>query len=290
MRNFFVASFALALFTTAALSPTPSAAAGSGSHKQLVEFELMTWPEVKDALAAGKTTALIYTGGVEQRGPQNANGGHNLMAREIVKAIALRLGNAIAMPVLPLSPNNASAEFPGTIGLTNDLLEGVLERMVEQSIATGFKNVVVMGDHGGGQGEGDKNIYRKVATKLNDKYSAQSVHVFYCDQVYMPANDEFEKRLAERGYPRSLHAGVTDTSIMMYFDHDGTYVRKNLISTAVGIPVGPDGKPQPNAPDAQKNGIMGDARRSSAKLGKEAVDLKVDYAVKQIETFVPPKK
>jgi creatinine amidohydrolase len=287
MRNLLVASLALALFTTAALTPESSYAAGS--HAPPVEFELMTWPEVRDALAAGKTTALIYTGGVEERGPQNANGGHNLMARGIVKAIALRLGNAIAMPVLPLTPNNASAEFPGTIGLTNDLLQQVLERMVEQSIVTGFKNVVVMGDHGGGQGEGDKNVYRTVATKLNDKYSAQGIHVFYCDQVYTPANDAFEKRLAERGYPPSLHGGTTDTSIMMYFDTDGTYVRKELISTAVGIPVGPDGRPQLNA-GGPKNGIIGDARRSSAKLGKEAVDLKVDYAVKQIETFIPPKK
>lgn len=288
MRKLLVAGFTLALFTAAAVGPAPSFAAGS--HQPLVEFELMTWPEVKDALAAGKTTALIYTGGVEQRGPQNANGGHNLMARAIVKDIALRLGNAIAMPVLPITPNNASAEFPGTIGLTPELLEAVLERMVEQSIVTGFKNVVVMGDHGGGQGEGDKNVYRKVATKLNDKYSPQGIHVFYCDQVYMPANDEFEKRLKDRGIASGLHASVTDTSIMMYLDHDGTYVRKNLIPTAVGIPVGPDGKPQPNAPGAQKNGIIGDARRSTAKLGKEAVDLKVDYAVKQIETFIPPKK
>ena len=36
----------------------------------LVEFEMMTWPEVKAALEAGKTTALFYTGGTEQRGPQ----------------------------------------------------------------------------------------------------------------------------------------------------------------------------------------------------------------------------
>ena len=287
MRKFLVASFALALLTTATLSPQSSYAAGS--HEPLVEFELMTWPEVRDALAAGKTTALIYTGGVEERGPQNANGGHNLMARGIVKLIALRLGNAIAMPVLPITPNNASAEFPGTIGLSNDLLEAVLARMVEQSIVTGFKNVVIMGDHGGGQGEGDKNVYRKVATQLNDKYSPQGVHVFYCDQVYMPPNELFEKRLAQRGYPSSLHGGTTDTSIMLYFDHDGTYVRKNLISSAVGIPVGPDGKPHPAA-DSPKNGIIGDARRSSAKLGKEAVDLKVDYAVKQIQTFIPPQK
>jgi len=78
----------------------------------LVEFEMMTWPEVKEALAAGKTTALFYTGGTEQRGPQNVNGGHTLMGKATVKAIALKLGNAIAMPVLPYTPNNASAALP----------------------------------------------------------------------------------------------------------------------------------------------------------------------------------
>ena len=77
--------------------------------------------------------------------------------------------------------------MPGTIGLTNELLEGVLERIAEQTITNGFKNVVVMGDHGGGQA-GPTNVYAKVAKKLDDKYGAQGVHVFYCDQVYMPAN------------------------------------------------------------------------------------------------------
>src|SRR5437764_11513818 len=102
---------------------------------------MMTWPEVRDAMVAGKTTALIYTGGTEQRGPQNVNGGHTLMGRATVKAIALELGNAIALPVLPYTPNNASADLPGTIGLTPELLSAVLERITEQSIITGFKTI-----------------------------------------------------------------------------------------------------------------------------------------------------
>src|SRR5437588_4930468 len=150
----------------------PSAGASDGNN---VEFEMMTWQEVKSALAAGKTTALVYTGGTEQRGPQNVNGGHTLMAREVVRAIAVKLGNAIALPVLPYTPNNASATLPGTIGLTNELLAGVLERISEESIKTGFKNVILMGDHGGGQ----PNVYQDVAKKLDDKYAPQGVHVYY---------------------------------------------------------------------------------------------------------------
>lgn len=271
------------------VAPDSARATNAPAHHSSVEFELMTWPEVRDALAAGKTTALIYTGGTEQRGPQNANGGHNLMGHAVVKAIAERLGNAIFLPVLPYTPNEASAEFPGTIGLTDELLAGVLERLVQQSVTTGFKNVVIMGDHGGGQGPGDKNLYAKVAKKLNTEYAGQGIHVFYCDQVYKPANDEFDRLLASRGFPKSLHGGIMDTSMMLYLDKDDTWVRRDKIAEANGIKVGADGNPDP-AGGGVKNGIIGDGRRSTAKLGKEVFDLKVDYAVKQIQGFIPSKK
>ena len=132
---------------------TPRMAPTLGANTSLVEFEMMTWPEVKRALAAGKTTALVYNGGTEQRGPQNVNGGHTLMGKATVKFIALKLGNAIAAPVMPFSPNNASADLPGTIGLTPQLYAALNEQVVEQLIKTGFKSVVLMGDHGGGQRE-----------------------------------------------------------------------------------------------------------------------------------------
>ena len=48
-----------------------------------------------------------YTGGTEPRGQQNVNGGHNLMAKATVKAIALKLGNVIAMPVRPYTPKRS---------------------------------------------------------------------------------------------------------------------------------------------------------------------------------------
>jgi len=261
----------------ATLTSVPTTAAAD----PVVEFELMTWPEVKAALAAGKTTALFYTGGVEQRGPQNANGGHNLMAKATVKAIALKLGNAIAMPVLPYTPNNASATLPGTIGLTNEILAAILERIAEQAIVTGFKNVILMGDHGGGQ----PNVYAEVAKKLDEKYAAQGIHIYYCDEVYSKRQADFDKWLADQGYPPSSHAGIPDTSEMLYLGGD-VWVRKDLIKTAVGDPVRAPGQPRdPNAPRVN-NGITGDGRRASAQLGKRVFDMKIEYAVRQIRSFV----
>ena len=261
------------------------------AKRDLVEFEMMTWPEVKAALAAGKTTALVYTGGTEQRGPQNVNGGHTLMGREIVRTIALRLGNAIAMPVLPYTPNNASADLPGTIGLTPEILGAILERITEQSMTTGFKNVILMGDHGGGQ----PATYAEVAKKMDAKYAPEGKHVFFCDEVYAKAQGDFDKWLQGKGYPTSSHAGIPDTSTMLYLGGDKGWVRKELIATAEGDPPPPPGargqgrgrgQADPNAPPRKNNGITGDARKSTAALGKMAFDIKIDYAVKQIQGFL----
>jgi len=194
------------------------------------------------------------------------------------------------MPVLSYTPNNASADLPGTIGLTGDILALVIERIAEQSIQSGFKNVVLMGDHGGGQGPlGPKNVYDTVAKKLDAKYAPQGIHVYYCDQVYAPANAEFDRITVAKGLPLGAHAGISDTSEMMYLEkgHGDDWVRKDELKNAVGIPLTPDGKP---AGDGPKNGIMGDARPSTVELGKLMFDTKVAYAVKQIQTFIPPKK
>jgi creatinine amidohydrolase/Fe(II)-dependent formamide hydrolase-like protein len=281
-------TFAQALVNPA-VAKTPAIDASS---EPLVEFEMMTWPEVKAALAAGKTTALFYTGGTEQRGPQNVNGGHNLMAKATVKAIALRLGDAIAMPVLPYTPNNASAELPGTIGLTDDLLAAILVRISEQAITSGFKNVIVMGDHGGGQ----PRTYAEVARKLDEKYAPQGIHVYYCDEVYEKAQEDFDSLLLAHGYPRSLHAGIPDTSEMLYLEGGQGWVRKELLKDALGDPVPQLGRRESDRQtvttptERRNNGISGDARRSTPELGKVAFDMKVEYAVGQIRYFLAKQK
>jgi len=245
-----------------------------------VEFEMMTWPEVKQAMADGKTTALFYTGGTEQRGPQNVNGGHTLMARATVKAIALKLGNAIAMPVLPYTPNTASATLPGTIGLTPEILGIILDRLAREAIKTGFKTVVFMQDHGGGA-----NVYGEVAEKLGAEFAPQGVAVWFCDDVYAKAVGDFDKWLVENGYPSSSHAGIPDTSEMWYLGGDA-WVRKDLIKTALGDPVQQRGVPRDTTRPRLNNGITGDARRSSKHLGKQLFEMKVDYAVRQIRGFM----
>ena len=256
---------------------TPRVSPGSAPEPK-VEFEMMTWVEVREALAEGKTTVLVYNGGTEQRGPQNVNGGHNLMGRATARAVVLKLGNAIVASVLPFSPNNANPEKPGTIGLTASLFGEVNQQVAEQLIISGFKNVVLMGDHGGGQKE-----LKQVAEKLDERYSGKGIRVVYCDEVYQKAQDDFDKWCADHGYRYGGHANISDISEMIYLGGDKGWVRNELLSTAVGDPV-----PLPGQQLVKQinNGIIGDSRRSSSALGKRYFDMKVDYAVRQIRSLL----
>lgn len=270
--------------------PPPAAFFSKNAPRELVDFDMMTWPEVYRAIHdEGKTTALIYTGGTEQRGPQNVNGGHTLMAQATVHAIAVKLGNAIAMPVLPYTPNNASAAQPGTIGLTNELLSAILERIAEQTIVNGFKNIVLMGDHGGGQ----PNVYRDLAKKLDDKYRAEplaamGVHVYFCDEVYAKANGDYDEYLKSQNLPVSSHAGIPDTSEMLYLGRDKGWTRADLLPVAVGGRGAGTPPADPNAPRQAASGVSGDGRASTVELGKKIFDMKVDYAVRQIRQLIGP--
>lgn len=280
MKKHYVAGALLAL---GLLSSAPLRAA---AVPQTVEIEMMTWPELKAALAAGKTTALFYTGGTEQRGPQNVNGGHNLIGRQVVKHIAEKLGNAIAMPVLPFSPATPNPEIPGDIGIPPAVMGQVLESVAEHAIQTGFKNVVLMGDSGGGQGP--NGVYAEVAKKLTAKYAAQGARVHYADHPYTAARDAFNKILTEKGLPIGQHGGIQDTSEMMYLEGaNGNWVRKDQLANALGDPV-VDGKVVRGA-NSPNNGITGDARKASAELGKLRHEMKVDFAVKQIQSLIAAK-
>ncbi len=196
------AAFAVVIFGTSLYSQ---------STEPLVEFDMMTWQEVKQAIQSGKTTALIYNGGTEQRGPQNVNGGHTLIARETGRRIALKLGNAILAEAecCPYSPNHASADLPGTIGLTTQVFAEINQEIAAELIIDGFKNIVLMGDHGQGQEE-----LGQVAKKLDAKYSPKGIRVVFCGGVYVGTQEhpgaqaDFIKWLGDHRYPSpGGHAG-----------------------------------------------------------------------------------
>ena len=253
-----------------------------------VEMEMMTYPEIYSAIHEhGKTTVLIYNGGTEQRGPHAILGGHTLMARAIAPMIARQLGNALVAPILPYSTNPAGGiepKFPGSIGLTPELFTKVNEAVVDDMAKEGFKNIVVMGDHGGGQDE-----LKKLATAMDAKYSPEGTHVYFSGAVYEQSRKELADWLTSKHLPLSNHAGISDTSIMLYLQPRPESWVRNIYKTTAGDPVLPAGqRADPNAPRVN-NGVTGDPRPSTPEIGKLAVEMKVNNAVAEIRKLIAAK-
>lgn len=124
-----------------------------------VFLEEMTWMEIRDALTAGKTTAIVATGGIEQNGPYLATGKHNYVLRATTQAIARKLGNALVAPIVPfvpegnIDPPSGHMRYPGTISVTESTYEALLRDICASLRTHGFTEIVLIGDSGGNQAE-----------------------------------------------------------------------------------------------------------------------------------------
>jgi len=127
-------------------------------------------------MKAGKTTAIIPTGGIEPNGPWLALGKHNYVLRSNCDAIARKLGNALCAPIISLvpeggiEPRTGHMLTAGTLTVREATFEAVLTDTVSSLKAHGFRNIILIGDSGGNQA-GQK----AVAEKLNARWKGNPV-------------------------------------------------------------------------------------------------------------------
>ena len=247
--------------TALALLATPLLA----QSKSLL-IEDLTWTEVRDAIAAGKTTALYYAGSIEQNGPGMALGKHLFLAHYISQRIAEQLGNALVYPTMPFAPAGDPAKktghmrFPGSVSLSEETFGRVAQEVAISAIAAGFKTVALMGDHGSGQ-----DTLKKVAAGLDREWSSKGVRVLYIPDLYYKEKEQMREYLTQHKMVLDQHAGVDDTSEVMFIDREKKWIRRDKL-----------------APDTGKMGVNGDPTQATPELGKMFVDFKIKDAVEQI--------
>lgn len=239
-----------------------------------VMIEDLTWPEIHGAIAAGKTTAIYYAGSAEQNGPHMAIGKHNFIAQYAARRIAEELGNALAYPVMPYAltgdpvKKTGHMRFPGSVSLSPGTFGGVARETAESAISAGFRNVFLMGDHGGGQ-----DVLKKVAADLDARWAPKGIRVRYVPDVYYKSQEQVDRYLKEHGLPGGAHAGIPDTAEVMFLDHDKRWIRRDKL-----------------APGDKTNGVDGDPRQATPEMGKLFIQYKIDAAVAQIRGMVAGKE
>jgi creatinine amidohydrolase len=261
------------------------AQAQENAREAQVQIELMTYPEIYAAIhEQGKTTVLVVNGGIEQRGPHAVLGGHSLTAKPQALDIARKLGNALVAPIMPFSitGNHLNAKTPGSVNIPGPLFAAVNEAIVDSMVVNGFKNIVLMGEHGGGQKE-----LAEVAKKMDAKYSPQGVHVFFCGDFYEKTQAEFYAWLISNNLPPSTHGGIADTSLMMYLGGDAWVRKDKMVAGDPWLPPGATRDPKVPLVD---NGIIGDPRPSKPEYGQRYFELRTRIAVAQIQAMIAAAK
>jgi creatinine amidohydrolase len=249
----------LALSLVFALIPALCIAALASVH-----IEDLTWTELRDLIAAGRTTAIIPIGGTEQNGPHMAIGKHNVRVRLLAGRIAAGLGDALVAPVLPyvpeggLDPPSGHMRFPGTITVPRDAFGKIVEYAARSLARHGFRDIVLIGDHGSYQ-----NDLAAVALRLNREWENTPARVHAISEYYNESAKGFAKLLERSGHSAAeigTHAGLADTSLMMALDP--SLVRRDRLHPG--------------------EGDNGDPSRASAALGAPGVELIVTKTIEAI--------
>ena len=250
-----------------------SRALTEGTPESRVLLEEMTTTEIRDAIQAGKTTLLVCNASTEASGPHLAVGKHIVRARYVAERVARELGTALVAPVMPFAPTSDEYRFPGTVHLPAATFSAVNEAVAESMIKSGFRYVVLTGDH-----DGNQDLLAALAPTLDARHRPHGARVFFSGEGFEKASREMTAYLNEHGYPPSRHGGVSDTSLL--WGADAAYVRPDKL--AVGAPVPPSGSPLALG-DA---GWEGDPRRASPELGKVFLDWKVKNTVAEIRRLI----
>jgi creatinine amidohydrolase/Fe(II)-dependent formamide hydrolase-like protein len=146
-----------------------------------VWIEELSWMEVRDLIAGGKTTAFLGVGGVEKNGPYTATGKHNYTLKTTLEAIARKHGKALVAPLVTWEPCNPDREglTPGSFCVSQETYRALLRDAVTSLKSFGMKDIVLVADSGG-----NPPGLIDVANELNAKWKGTPARVFYIPEYY----------------------------------------------------------------------------------------------------------
>ncbi len=132
------------------MKPDPEMRNGLVAHENLW-IEQLNWIEVRDLIRAGKSTAIVGTGGIEMNGPYTATGKHNSILQATLPTIARRLGNALIAPIVPFVPEGnfdpptGHMLYPGSFSVTEETFRALLTDIARSLRLHGFRDIIFVG-------------------------------------------------------------------------------------------------------------------------------------------------
>jgi creatinine amidohydrolase len=233
-----------------------------------VMLERMTWPDVRAALDAGRTTVVVACGAVEQHGPHLPLFMDAEHGTRIAVEVARRLGNALVAPTVRVGCSDHHMTFPGTLSLRASTFEAVCHDYCTSLARHGFRHLCFVPTHGGN--------FAPLVEMLDRLRAAAGPAVRVDTFDDLTGLIELWTRVVEEeaglGGHVGGHADIAEASIMLAMHPD--LVREDAVAA---------GYPGPLTPDVIRrmyregigaitpNGILGDAHGMSAAIGRRCI-------------------
>jgi creatinine amidohydrolase len=247
------------------MRPDPNAPRPIDAHDS-VFLEELTWMEVRDALRAGKTTAIIGTGGIEQNGPYLALGKHNYILRATTNAIARKLGNALVAPIVPfvpegdIDPPTLHMLYSGTISVREETYRALLTDIAASLKTHGFKQIIFIADSGGNE-EGMKDVAAELSAKWRGKPGVHYIPEYYRSHF---SSTKHLEGLGVKQRNEGLHDTFSISATIMTVDPVAVRLKQRQVKSKATI-----------------NGVSLAPPRS-IELGKQVVEYRANITVEAI--------
>jgi creatinine amidohydrolase len=226
-------------------------------------LEEMSWQEIEEGLRATKTL-ILPVGATEEHGPHLPVFTDTIQAVEVAREASQRR-NAFLAPPVHYGVCRSTRGFPGTITVTHDGLRAFMHDLLVSFCDSGFRQVLVLTGHAGGQHMAALEEACQKAVEERD-FRVSLVSLF----------DLIDPKSVET--PGDGHSGEIETSLMMV-------IRGDLVKgrPAGNFPLRPRFLVLKDVRHLMGNGIMGDPSKASAEKGRAFFEMAVQGVLKALD-------
>ncbi|MBY5949692.1 creatininase family protein [Algoriphagus marincola] len=168
------------------------------------EMDRINWMEFAEFVPEKIQTVLLPTGTLEPHGVIN-NGADNTAPFAMAKDIADEL-NALIAPTLNYGMTGSMANYPGAFEISEKAYSLFIRDILKGLARNGFKNIIILNGHGGGQ----TAVLQKVAGEVANELQVRTLVINW----WSYASDVTLEVFKEDGG----HAGLNETAYIQAID------------------------------------------------------------------------
>ncbi|MBN1223216.1 MAG: creatininase family protein [Candidatus Aminicenantes bacterium] len=247
-----------------------------------VRMEEMNWPDIKEAIEKGFTTAILAVGSTEQHGPHLPLITDSLIGDVLANKVAQKLGNALQAPTIRIGLSEHHLAFPGTVSLQPGTLKAVINDFVDSLKKHGFKTIVLLPSHGG-----NFSTVKDTVVELKQKHPDLTVIGFTDLQRFVDAMIEFSGEYGISAFEAGAHAGESETSFILALAED--LVRKDRYTPGYLGPLGEEEMKtifEKGMPALSEKGVLGDPTKATGEKGKVYIEKMADFVADEISKIL----